>query len=407
MIVAIQAAVLVALFCASAFFSSAEMAFFSLSPIHIHRIGRTRPQAARRIEAILSSPTGILSTILIGNTVVNVIAADLGFVLTEHLLPGYGASIAIPAMTILILIFGELAPKRLAARDPARLAVVFLPVVSALMVAFLPARRLMELATRLFERQFTRHQNPMSGPELRTVVDVGQQEGVLSDEESVMIDGIIRLEKIEARDVMTPRVDIVGIDLTEDPATFVAAARKASHRYLPAYRGTLDQVDGFVDVPRFLLSGDADIHKAMLPHFYVPDTAPLDNLLAIFQHEGLRIAVVIDEYGGTAGLLTWGDIVEEIVPDVNAGPGRKQPRIQPLGPAKWLVDASTSLEDVNDELDLHLSSDGADRLAGWVSEQAERFPRTGEVVEAQGCRATVGEIKKHRIRTVILEKVEA
>jgi CBS domain containing-hemolysin-like protein len=129
---------------------------------------------------------------------------------------------------------------------------------------------------------------------------------------------------------------------------------------------------------------------------------PLDNLLTLFQHEHIQIAIVIDEYGGTAGLITRDNILEEILPDPGEAPGGSG--IKKLGETRWIVDGATSLEDINDELELELTSDGADRIAGWVMEKAERLPRSGEVIVAQGCKATVGEVKRHRIRSVILEK---
>jgi putative hemolysin len=235
-------------------------------------------------------------------------------------------------------------------------------------------------------------------------VDVGHEEGVLTREERMMIDGIIRLENLQAADVMTPRVDLVGIDLESDPATQVEIARRARFRYLPVYRRTLDRVEGFLDVRRFLLSPDHDLRSAMYPHFYVPDTAPLDTLLTLFQQQDRRLAIVIDEYGGTAGLITRGDILEEIVKPAGGDAG--QPAgIEPSGPNRWLVDGNVSLEEINYELDLRLQAEGADRVAGWFTAHAERIPKTGDGIEAQGCRATVMQMRRHRITTVQIERL--
>jgi putative hemolysin len=395
--------IILALFMESALFSCTETTLFSLNPILIHRIAQKKPKAAREIENLLSRPTRPLSTLLIGNTRVNIAAANLGYTVAERLVPGHGASIAIPTMTFLIIIFGELVPKRLAIRHAETLSVRLLPFIRIHMILMTPFRWLLDRVTRSFSQHFERRHTPVSNEELRTLVDVGEQEGVLNVEESAMIDGIIRLEKIDVRDVMTPRVDIVGLDLEDDPATWIDAARKADGRFIAAYRGSLDHIEGFVDVPHFVISEEHDLKASLIPHFFVPDTMPLDNLLTLFQHEHIQIAIVIDEYGGTAGLITRENILEEILPEIGEdGSGD----IKPLGSTRWIVDGATSLEDVNDELDLELTSDGADRISGWVMEQAEHLPRSGEVVVAQGCKVTVGEIKRHRIRTVILEKME-
>jgi putative hemolysin len=392
------------LFLESFLFSCTETALFSLNPILIHRIAQRRPKAAREIELLLSRPTRPLSTLLIGNTLVNIVAANLGYTVANRLMPGHGASIAIPVMTFLIIIFGELVPKRLALRNAETLSLRLLPFIRLHMTLTTPFRWLLDRVTRSFSRHFERRHTPMSNEQLRTMVDVGEQEGVLNIEESAMIDGIIRLEKIEVRDVMTPRVDIKGLDLEDDPATWPATVRKAEGRFLPAYRGALDHIEGFIDVPHFVLSGKPDLKDSLIPHFFVPDTMPLDNLLTLFQHEHIQIAIVIDEYGGTAGLVTREDILEEILPDLDGQ--ASDGGIKPLGSTRWIVEGTTSLEDINDELELELTADGADRIAGWVTEKAEHLPRSGEVVVAQGCKATVGEVKHHRIRTVILEKAE-
>jgi len=159
-------------------------------------------------------------------------------------------------------------------------------------------------------------------------------------------------------------------------------------------------------VPRFLLSEGHDLSIATLKPTFVPETAPLDTLLTTFQKENCRIAVVADEFGGTAGLITRGDILEEIARDVDNEFGEEVNTIQQVGEDRWLVDGSVSLEDINYELDMDLEADGVDRIAGWVTAQAERIPRPGETVRAQGCRATVERVRRQRILLVRVEKME-
>ena len=402
---AIEGAILVVLVAASAFFAAAEIAYFSLNPIQIHRIRRYRPQAARRIEEFLATPTQILSALLIGNTVVNITAANIGFAIAVSFFPDAGETIAIPAMTLIILIFGEVAPKRYTVRRAEQIAVRLLPLTGVVMRLLSPARLWMDRVTRSFDKHFQGRSKSMTEAEFMTAVDVSHEEGVLTKEELAMVDGIIRLESMHASDVMTPRVDTVGIDIEAPLAEGLETARHARLRYLPVYRGTLDHVEGFLDVFKFLVSPGHDIRASMLRHFYVPDTAPLDSLLTIFQHENLHIAIVIDEYGGTAGLITRGDILEEIVHDVENEYGDQRLRIEEEGPGRWRVDGAASLADINHQLDLSLEAEGAERIAGWVGAQVGVLPKTGDVIEAQGCRATVLEVKKHRIRALLIEKI--
>ena len=389
----------------SAFFSSAETAIFSLNPIQVHRLRKTHPGTGLSLEKLLANPTELLSTRLIGNTVVNVAAAVLGFAIAERLWPSYGKAISIPVMTFALLIVGEFTPKRLALSRPEALATAYAPALRVLVGLMTPLRVVLGGATTLFQKYLRRDKRSLTEEEFRTVVEVGEEEGALDEEERTMIDGIIRLEETQASDVMTPRVDLVGIDLDDSLDESKRTARSARFRYLPVYRGSLDEPEGFLDVPRFLLSPKHDLAAATIASFFVPETAPLDTLLATFQREQKRVAYVTDEFGGTAGLITRGDILEEIVTDVDNEFGEAELTIEKTGESLWLINGSVSLEDVNYELDTHLEAEGADRVAGWVTALAERIPRTGDVVEAQGCRATVRRTRRNRITVVLLEKL--
>ena len=389
----------------SAFFSSAETALFSLSPMQIHRIRRHHPRKARQIEQLLAAPAELLSTLLIGNTLVNVIAADLGYVIASQFTERYAEAVAIPVMTLALILFGEVTPKRLAVRRPDFLAVRYVSTLNGVIRLFSPARRLLNWITGAFEEHFQPHRTALTEKELLTAVDVGHEEGILSKEERMMVDGIIRLETLHARDVMTPRVDVIGIDLNGDSSAYPDICRKVRFKYLPAYRGDMDHVEGFLDTAKFLLSPSRDIKHSLYPHFYVPDTAPLDGLLNTFQQQQRRVAIVIDEYGGTAGLITLGDIMDEIAEFVGSLPGEKRLDIAPGGPNRWTVNGATSIEEVNYELHLNLQSQGADRIAGWVTAHAERIPKTGDMIEADGCRVTVLQMRKHRVTLVQIEQV--
>ncbi|MEI6564474.1 MAG: hemolysin family protein [bacterium] len=387
----------------SAFFSSAETALFSLSPMQIHRLRRYHAKATKRLEELLAAPTDLLASILIGNTIVNVAAANLGFVVAEQLVPDRGELIAIPAVTLLLILLGELAPKRLGLRNPDILALLYLRPLILLIRICSPIHSLLEKVTHTFQAHFTPFRPGLTKAELLTAVDVGHEEGVLSKEERAMVDGIIRLEKLQARDVMTPRVDLIGLDMEDDPASFPNVCRKARFRFLPVYTDDLDHVKGFLDVARYLMDPGKDITSSLHPHFYVPDTAPLDTLLTMFQQQSRRLAIVIDEYGGTAGLITLGDILDEIAEFASEKPDGQSPTIEPVGNNRWQVGGDTSLEEVNYELNLALDADGADRIAGWVTAHARRFPKTGDMIAAQQCRVTVLQMRKHRITRVQIE----
>lgn len=400
-----QVALLILLLVASAFFSGAETALFCLNRLQINRMMKERPPRGAMVENLMAAPTNLLSTLLIGNTLVNVAAAALGFAIADRLAPGRGEAISIPAMTVILLLFGEVTPKRLAIRHAAPLSLLFAPILSALVWLFAPIRLLLDGCTRVFRRSLRREKQGLSEDEFLYVVGVGHEEGVLDQEERTMVDGIIRLEETQASDVMTPRVDVLGIDLDDPEFRHREIAETSQFRYLPVFKGSLDHPVGFLDVPRFLLAPSPGVGQTAVPPFFVPETAPLDSLLSSFQRENCRIAFVTDEYGGTAGIITRGDILAEIASDVDNEYSEGDPDIKRIGENKWLIEGNTSLEDVNYELDLTLSAEGAGRLAGWISARLERIPKVGDSVEGQGCRATVRRMRSQRIVTALVERL--
>jgi putative hemolysin len=398
---------LVLLLAASAFCSSAESAFFSLNPLDIRRVSQKHPRAGQRIHDVLALPTRLLSTILITNTIVNVAASAIGYLIAVRVVPAHAEPISIAVMTILILVFGEIGPKRVGLFYAERFAFWYSAVFPALIRLLAPVRILLEKTTASLDPFFRPHGVSLSQEEFESVVEIGREEGILDADEMAMIKAIIHLEDLKASNVMTPRVDTFGIDLAADPSTYLAAARKARVNYLLLFRQQVDSVEGFLDVRKFLLDPEHRVDAARLPPFFVPEGCRLNVLLNQFQKDHRRIAVVVDEYGGTAGIVTRGDILEEISGDIYDELSQPRPLIQPLGANRWLVEADISLEELNRMLDTDLEAEGADRLAGWITAQAGHVPQADEVIEAQGCRATVMQTLKLRVTLVQLEKLEA
>jgi putative hemolysin len=391
----------------SAFFSSAEVAFFSLDVMRLRRVEAGDRAAAQQLRHILSTPARLLSTILIGNTLVNVCASVVGYLIILRLHPHHAEEISVAVMTLLLLIFGEIAPKRLAMLYPQQMSILYSAPLKLIMVVATPLRRVLEYITRTLARHFIPQGQHLTEEEFESMVDLSGEDGALDDDECQMVKSIIRLEDLRASDVMTPRVDIIGIDLEDPPRDITAFVRNSKMPRLILYREHLDQADGFLDVQAFLLDPEHELMNAWIPPLYVPETAPLDKLLSQFQHQHRRAAIVVDEYGGTAGLVTRSDILEEITGDMNEDLAEHRLRIERIGTARWLVDGAINLEDINDELGFDLAEEGVDRIAGWVIAQLGHLPRAGESVAAQQCRATVQRMRKHRIELLLLEKITA
>lgn len=412
--IAFSLTLLLTLLVCSAFFSSAETVFFSLNPLQVRRIGQRHTHIGPTLHHLLAQPTRILSTILIGNTAVNVVIAAIGYRLTEALLeqtglaarmPAAGEIVASSAVAAVLIVFGEAAPKRFGLLHAERLAPLYVPPMQALVVLFSPFRFILERITRALEPFFRPHGKTLSVEEFETVLDISNEEGVLNADELAMVKSIIRLEDLKASDIMTPRVDLIGVDLDHDPSTFVDVARKARRNFLLVYRGQIDQVEGFLDVRRYLLDPSHRIEPALMPAYYIPENAPVNQLLTRFQQEKRRIGVVVDEYGGTAGILTRGDILEEITGEIYQELNKPRAWVQEAGPGRWLVDAQISLEDINRRLRLSLEAEGADRLAGWIAAQIGHLPVKDDVVTGQGVRVTVLQTLKLRVTLAQVEKL--
>lgn len=402
-IVIIQCLCLALLFVLSAFFSGCETVLFSLSPVQLQQIRERDASLGKRLERLLAMPGDVLSTILVGNTLVNFAAATLGYLLCVRISPAYGAAFSVPVMTLLLLLLGEVTPKRLALQFAEQAA----PLVSTILLFWMrllkPVTFVLTAGSGLFKKTLRQERKALSDDELLTMVEVGEEQGALDNEEVEMVDGIMSLSELKASDEMVPRVDMIGIDTDTPLEKQLEMARLAHFRYLPAYNRTPDAIEGFVNAPLFLLDPKHDRQAATIPAPFVPENMPLDDLLVSFQKNGGHIACVLDEYGGTAGLITRSDILELIADPVVSPEERERPMIQPLHDDVWLIDGTTSLEEINRSLDLRLQADNADRLAGWFTFHAEHFPQPGEHVEAQGCRATVRHIRRHRIDTIYLE----
>ncbi len=404
LILALQILLLVLLLSASAFFSGSETALFSLGADQLQALGKGDARG-RRVVALLKQPTQLLSTLLIGNTLVNVVIATVGYRIIDALpfFGPYSALVAVPVMTLLLLVFGEVAPKRTAVAHAEAFSLRVARPLHVCSVVFAPLRFCLEFFSGRIKRHLRPERRALSDDELLTAVEVGAEQGVLDQDERSMVDGIFRLDEMSASDVMTPRVDFEGIDLDLSPEEILDIARKTDYRYLPVYRGTPDAIEGFLDVAAFLLDPEHKLSDALDFPLFVPETATLDDLLVSLQRNRRHIACVMDEYGGTAGLITRSDIVDvfaDLPLDLDEKPDDYMRRIDDT---HWVIDGDASLEEVNHELDLELEAEGADRIAGWVTAQAGRFPRIGETVEAQGCRVQVKHRRKLRINQILLE----
>ena len=389
-------AALVVLFCLSAFFSGSETILFSLTGVQRARIRARSAKADARIGRCVEDSATLLSTILVGNTFVNFAVATIGYGLFANALPEWGGFVAVPVMTVLLLLFGEITPKRLALRHAERLAPACARAMLMCRVLFAPFNRVFSFASRALAPALEKERKALSDVELVSVLEAVSESGGFSAADAEMIEGVLRLSELHANDEMTPRVDIEGLDSDRPDEVRRAVLAKARHAYLPVFRRSPDAIEGIVE------ARTGKIEEA----FFVPEQVTLDDLLVAFRKSRKPLAVVLDEYGGTAGIITPNDVLEIVVgPGVFASPD-DEPSIKKTARNAWTIDGNASLDEINRELGIELEAGDADRLSGWVAYHAEKIPHIGQQIEADGCRATVMKRHKRRVVKVKLEVVE-
>ncbi|MBO7687003.1 MAG: HlyC/CorC family transporter [Kiritimatiellae bacterium] len=307
---------LLVLFLFSAFFSASETVLFSLTPLQVRRLKDRRPSAGSRIAGWLENPSRVLSTILAGNTFVNFAIAGLGYLLLEQTVPVYADVVSVPLYTLLLLVFGEILPKQLALRHAERLAPWCARALNVFLFALAPFSRLMVIGSSVFENLLTRERRALSDDEMRTIIESAAASGELDSEEASMVEGVMRLPDLYALNEMTPRVHLVGVEASLPDAEKVAAAEASDYPFLPVYRGDMDHVEGFLDTERLLADPARRVRDAVERPLRVSEHEGLDDLLVKFMKTGRKIALVTDRWGGTAGIITRGDILELIVKPV-------------------------------------------------------------------------------------------
>ena len=383
------------LFVLSAFFSSSETVLFSLTGAQRARIKAKSARADTLIGRCLSDQAVLFSTLLVGNTLVNFLISTIGYCLFASWIPS-GGWIAVPTMTVALLVFGEITPKRLALKYAEKFAPSCARLLLFWRVLLTPFNHVLRFMSRAFAPALARERRALSDDELVSVMESAAEHGDVSSADAEMVEGVLRLSELCANAEMTPRVDIDGYDIDRDEAFRAAARANAKHRYLPVFKRTPDAIEGVIDV----VTGKIE------DPLFVPETVTLDDLLVTFAKSRKPLAVVLDEYGGTAGIITPNDILELIVgPGVFSSPDQ-EPAIVRKGANVWEIDARASLDEINRTLDIELEAEDADRLSGWVQFHAERLPHVGQEIEADGCRATVLKRRRRRVMLVRLEVLE-
>ncbi len=400
----------------SAFFSGAEVAFFSLNnKMNDLQKEENNTIADLRIIQMLEKPRRLLATILIGNTFSNIVASVLAAVIAGNLLNVIGLSevvvytIEVIILTFLILILSEITPKLIAINDPLKASRKVSSLIYGLYIILKPIATILAKSAITLEKTLPKATSKMTSQDIKMMAEVSEQEGSLKEDEREIIENVIDFGVTTVREIMTSRVNVVGVSISDSLEEVLAVIRQEGYSRMPLYENDLDSIFGVIyakDVLPFIHSAGKSpafnwktiCRKAL----YVPQTKKLDDLLRDFQNEKTHLAVVVDEYGGTEGIVTMDDILEEIVGDIIDEEGEELDMFTRFKNGIYMFDAQINLDDMEDILDCELTSedDEFETLGGLIYHTTENLPTVGERINFKNLELTVHSVQNNRIKKV-------
>lgn len=405
-----QIVVLLILLLLSGFFSSAETSLVAVSKIRIRTLADDGNKRAQILMKLFRQDAKMLSAILIGNNLVNTYAASIASMIAMSFGGGTAVSIATFIITFLILVFGEITPKTIATQNAEKLALIYGPIILFLMKVLTPVIWFINLFSACILKIFG--VNKKTGPsmtesELRTIVDVSHEEGVIEEDEKEMINNVFDLGDAIAKDVMVPRVYVVMADLNMSYDELLQLFRKEQFTRIPVYEGNVDNIIGLVNMKDLLLYEDLehfDIRKILRKPYFTVENKNVSDLLMEMKKSTFNLAIVLDEYGEVAGIVTVEDIVEEIVGEVqDEYDAHEIENIKKIDDHTYDIKGFINLHDLNDELDLALDSEDFDSIGGLIIDRLGRLPQLNDqVVLENGIILQVKKLDKNRIEEVRL-----
>ena len=400
----------VVLLALSSTFSGSETALFSLNRLQLRRFDRSASRRERLVATVASRPERLLAGILFGNTLVNVASSSVMLAITrrEDLLLGQDPVIAsVVLATSILLVAGEILPKGLAVHQPGRTAAFLIPVLSPLLRVMAPFSRILERSAAYLLRAVGVRSEAPSGDlerrELQILFEDIREGEEMTEDEGEIASNIFEFFETRAYEIMTPRVDMVGVALDMPADELAARVVAARHSRLPVYRESLDHIIGFINSKEFLLDPGASMEALLHPVHFVPERARLHRILAEVQARRLSMVVVVNEYGGTSGIVTQEDLVEEVVGEIFDEQERDQaPELERVGETAWRVAGLLSFEDLAEAVGIELPQGPANTVAGHVAHILGRIPRIGDEVRDGLVTYRVTQVRRHRAQRVLV-----
>lgn len=377
--------ILVILISLSAFFSGTETAYSSLSRARLKNAAQDGVRHAKTAYKLSENYDRLLTTILIGNNIVNIASATLATLLFVKYFPSSGATISTLAMTIIVLVFGEVTPKSLAKENPEAFAMKVAPVMSILVVVFKPFIFLLVSFKKFIAKIFkVTSSGGITENELLTLVDEAEQVGGINKGESELIRNAIEFNDLEAIDIITPRTDVSAIDITATNSEIAELFKETGYSRIPIYEETIDSIVGVInekDFHNFIFGTDNTIEVIMKSAEFIPPSIKISELLRTLQKNKSHLAIVVDEFGGTEGIVTLEDILEELVGEIWDEHDEIDEEIKDLGYNKYLVPTSMDLDDLFEKFIINEETD-ASTVNGWIIQHIDKIPDINDTFDS-------------------------
>ena len=409
---AIQLVVLVILLFLSAFFSSAETAMTTVNKIHIMSRANMGNRRAKTLLKIIDNPGKLLSTILIGNNIVNLSASSLATTWTTRVFGNAFVGVATGILTLLVLLFGEITPKTMATIYAEKISLSYAPVIYLLMKVLTPViflvNKLSNGILRLLGIDPDGKQNTMTEQELRTIVDVSHEDGVIESEEKQMIYNVFDFGDSRAKDVMVPRIDMSFIDVNATYEELLEAFKEDGYTRYPVFEDSTDNIIGTINMKDLLLWNPEEkfsIRNILRKPYFTYEHKSTASLLMEMKEYSVNFVIVLDEYGATAGMITMEDLLEEIVGEIRDEYDEDEVEdMEEIIPKReYKAQGSAKLDDLNERLGLGLKSEDYDSIGGYIIEKLDYFPEQGETYTADdGVKLVVDATEKNRIESVYI-----
>ena len=392
-----------------AYFSATETAFTTFNRIKIKMLAEKGDKRAATVLELSENFDTLISTILIGNTLVNTLSASMATIFFTKLLVNLdediSALIASVVMTVVVLVFSELSPKTLAKNAPDKFALFSAPIIKVIQSALKPLTFLFQKWQTLLSKVFKPQEDTgMTEEELISIIEEAQEDGGIDEEESTLIKSAIEFGDLEVGDIFTPRIDITALPSNADKDTVARTFSESGYSRIPVYEGNLDNVVGILyykDFYSLVKDKNVTIDEIIKPVIYVAKTQKVNDLMKELQEKQLHLAVVMDEYGSTAGIVTLEDILEEIVGDIWDEHDEIIEEIKEISDGEYEVSGMTNIEKLFDELDLPFDDElDAATANGWAMAVLERIPEEGDSFEHMGLKVNVLKMDGKRIETL-------